>query len=90
MSCDHPALALKDINLTANPIDFLVKKIEGFFNQKAKEGTQSDEYKKTLIESIKNGEITECQICTNENIEIFCLSPCGHIYCKAYLNYQYL
>lgn len=31
MACDHPALALKDINLKNNPLELMVKKIENFF-----------------------------------------------------------
>lgn len=41
----------------------------------------TENYKKELIEKIQKGEIQECTICTQDDILVFAVSTCGHIYC---------
>ncbi|CAD8115976.1 unnamed protein product [Paramecium sonneborni] len=83
LACNHPQLALKDINLEKTPLDSVLEKIDKFFNEKSQNGNKiTEEYKQNLIENIKNGSFTECLICTKNQITIFSLSSCGHIYCN--------
>ncbi|CAK57565.1 unnamed protein product (macronuclear) [Paramecium tetraurelia] len=83
VACNHPQLALKDINLQQTPLEKVLDKIDKFFMEKTHNGNKiTEEYKQNLIENIKNGSITECLICTKSQISVFSLSSCGHIYCK--------
>ncbi|CAD8083360.1 unnamed protein product [Paramecium primaurelia] len=83
VACNHPQLALKDINLQQTPLEMVLERIDKFFLEKTHNGNKiTEEYKQNLIENIKNGSITECLICTKNQISVFSLSSCGHIYCK--------
>ncbi|CAD8133182.1 unnamed protein product [Paramecium pentaurelia] len=82
LACNHPQLALKEINLDKTPIEEVIDKINQFFSNKQKSTNMTEVYKKSLVENIRNGDVQECEICTNTQIDTFCLSSCGHIFCK--------
>ncbi|CAD8127263.1 unnamed protein product [Paramecium sonneborni] len=83
LACNNPQLALKEINLDKTPIEEIIDKINTFFQIKQQNtANMTDVYKKSLIENIRNGDIQECEICKSDQIDTFCLSSCGHLFCK--------
>lgn len=53
MTCDHPQMALKDIDLSNKSMDQVLKRIDAFLKY---DKQINENYKKDLIERIQSGE----------------------------------
>ncbi|CAD8193959.1 unnamed protein product [Paramecium octaurelia] len=82
LACNHPQLALKEINLDKTPMEEVIDRINTFFSNKQQHANMTEVYKKSLVENIRNGDLQECEICTSTQVDTFCLSSCGHIFCR--------
>ncbi|CAD8076439.1 unnamed protein product [Paramecium primaurelia] len=82
MTCDHPSIALKGINLDTNSIDEIKYCIENFFaKQKSNDQDISDKQRQSLIDLIQRGNLNDCTLCSEDGITTFDISICGHVYC---------
>ncbi|CAD8131351.1 unnamed protein product [Paramecium sonneborni] len=82
ISMQSPSISLKRNQFRQNTNGRNYNKINLFFKIKQQSTNMTDLYKKSLIENIRNGDIQECEICKNDQIDTFCLSSCGHVFCR--------